>query len=430
MISTKTRARVLMIVENCPFPRDPRVRREAMTLQSEGYRVSVICPFSGRRQPLRECVDGITVYRFRSMPAGLRTFGYLFEYAYATLAIALLSLIVLVREGFDVIHVANPPDTLVLTVAVFKLIGKRVVYDQHDLCPELFTAKFVHVRWLLPILVWLERCSYRLADHIITTNESYKKVALSRGRVPETKITVVRNGPDLHTVRSPTIDADLYSRSNNVIVYAGAIGSQDRLDCLCRVLHHLRYDLRREDFSCIVIGDGDALPEIKDLTQRLELNDKVWFTGWVDGEKYLQCLSGADICVSSEPRTTYNDRSTFIKITEYMAAGKPIVAFDLAETRYSAQDSALYASFDDESAFAVCLAELMDDPHLRNELGRRGQERVRKELAWEYSIPHLLSAYNTCLNVTATSKGFELQEHGSCSQKKMNNLAKAEKTSL
>jgi glycosyltransferase involved in cell wall biosynthesis len=397
MISPKTPVRILMIVENCPFLRDPRVHNEATTLHSAGHRVSVICPSAGQRQPLRECINGVTVYRFRPVPAGLKTLGYLFEYAYATLAIAVLSVIVLAREGFDVIHVANPPDTLVLTVAVFKLIGRRIIYDQHDLCPELFSAKFTRFRWLRRVLLWLESCSYGLADHIITTNESYKKVALARGRIPETKITVVRNGPALTSIRSTTIDNDRRRKSNNVIVYAGTIGSQDRLDCLCRILHRLRYDLAREDFSCVVIGDGDVLPEIKDLVQSLELNDKVYFTGWVDDyEKYLQCLNSADICVSSEPSTTYNNQSTFIKIIEYMAAGKPIVAFNLSETRYSAQDSALYA--DDERQFAVHLAELMDLPHLRNKLGRRGQERVRKELAWQYSIPHLLSAYSACLN--------------------------------
>jgi glycosyltransferase involved in cell wall biosynthesis len=389
--------RILMIVENCSFLRDPRVRREARALYFAGHQVSVVCPGVERGQPLRECVDGIAVYRYCPLPAGIKALGYVLEYAYATLAIAALSLVVLMREGFDVIHVANPPDTLVLTAASYKLIGKRIIYDQHDLCPELYTAKFPHSSSLVfSLLSWLERWSYRLADHVITTNDSYKERALLH--IPESKITVVRNGPSLSSIFSSAVDPELRGLSKNIIVYTGMIGSQDGLDYLCRILHRLRYDLLREDFLCVVMGDGDALPQIKSLVQELQLESNIWFSGWIDDAvRYQSYLNTADICVSPDPANGYNNRSTFIKIMEYMAAGKPIVTFDLMETRYSAQAAALYARADDEQQFAVYLTELMDQPALRHELGKRGQRRIREALAWEYSVPKLLSAYSACL---------------------------------
>jgi len=405
------RNRVLMIVENGPFVRDPRVRKEAMTLQSAGYKVSIICPAPSPKAPWHEHIDGIAVYMFRPTTAGLRIWEYFLEYAYATLAICILSVVVLMREGFDVIHVANPPDTLVLIAAPYKLIGKRIIYDQHDLCPELFEAKFARIKWLVPLLLALERWSYRLADHVIVTNESYGNQALTRGRISDSKITIVRNGPDLNAIRSASCDSELRNKSENIIAYTGTIGFQDGLDYLCRVLHYLRYQLARNDFCCVIIGDGDALSHVKALVQELHLVDNVCFTGWIDDcSRYLRYLNTADICVSPDPPTTYSNQSTFIKIMDYMSAGKPIVAFDLAETRYSAQDSCLYPVAEDEQQFALCLAELMNKPDMRRTLGAIGQKRIREQLAWQYSVPHLLNAYSTCLGErTAELRTAELE---------------------
>jgi len=356
-----------MIVENCTFRRDPRVRREAKALHSAGHQVSVVCP-QEKQRPWYERIDGVAVYRFPHFQAGISAWGYFLEYIYANLAIAVLSLVVLVREKFDVIHVANAPDTLVLTMIPYKAVGKRIIYDQHDLCPELYRTRFPRFNSrLLRLLLWLERQSYALADHVIVTNESYKQTAITRGQIAESKITVVRNGPDLESLSVQDVDAELRSRSKNIIVYTGVIGFQDGLDCLCRILHRLRYDLGRNDFLCVVIGDGDALPRVKALARELWLGENVLFTGWIDdSERYLRYINTADICVSPEPLSDYNDRSTFVKVMEYMAAGKPIVGFELAETRASAQHSALYVSDNDEKEFAVQVVRLMDDPVLRS----------------------------------------------------------------
>jgi glycosyltransferase involved in cell wall biosynthesis len=358
----------------------------------------VVCPLEDQRR-WHERIDGIAVYRFPRFPAGISTGGYFLEYIYAILAIAVLSLVVLLREGFDVIHVANPPDALVLITVPYKLLGKRIIYDQHDLCPELYTAKFPNFsQGLLRFLLWLERRSYALAHHVITPNDSYRQIAIRRGHIAESKITVVRNGPDLANLSVHDVDIELRQRSRNIILYSGTIGVQDGLDCLCRILSRLRYDLGRRDFCCVVMGDGDALPGVKALAQQLHLDGNMWFTGWIaDSEMYLRYLNTADICVSPEISNDYNDRSTFVKIMEYMTAGKPIVCFDLKETRFSAQNSALYIGANDERDFAVQVARLMDDPVLRSELGQRGQNRIRKELAWQYSVPGLLSAYDKCL---------------------------------
>jgi len=382
-----------MVVENSPYFRDPRVRNQAETLTAAGYRVFIICP--GRSgEPWYERVGNVGVYRFSLRSFANNALGYLMEYTHAILFIALLSVLVWFREGFDIIHVSNPPDCIVPIMSVYKWLGKLIIYDQHDLCPELYGAKFGQRWYLYKVLLLLERYSYRLADHVIVTNESCKKIARLRGLLPDSKVTVVRNGPSLSNLGSADVDLEIRAKSPNIIAFAGVIGFQDGLDQLCRALHYLRHELRREDFYCIVLGEGDALNEIKGLAQELQLDDKVWFAGWIrDPKVFARYLSTADICVAPDPSNSYNNYSTFVKIMDYMAARKPIVAFDLVETRRTAETAATYAHPNDIGSFAQKMADLMTDPSLRHSMGESGYLRIRNELAWQYSVPKLLGAY-------------------------------------
>ena len=382
-----------MIVENFPYMSDPRVRNESRTLAANGYQVSVICPAKGR-EPSHEIAEGVSIYRFWHPHFG----GHVVEYSYALLAIAALTLLVLVKEGFDVIHVANPPDYLVPLSAVYGAFGKLIVYDQHDLCPELYVAKFGENRFVCRLLLWLEKLSYRLADHVIIPNKSYKHVALQRGGLPESKLTVVRNGPELKTVSTKDIDLEIRRKASTIIAYAGVIASQDGVDYLCRALQYLRYTLAQEDFYCVVIGDGAALRSMKELSHEIQVDEKICFTGWVSEPRlYARYLSTADICVAPEPANDYNGRSTFVKILEYMVAGKPIVAFDLLETRRSAEGAALYAKPNDVQDFAEKLSTLMTNPQLRQSMGQLGRDRVNSQMAWQYSAQNLLSVYDKIL---------------------------------
>ena len=384
-----------MILENCSYLRDARVSKEARALTKNGYAVSVISPELGK-WPSRFQIDGVTIYGFPQVAFCHGTLGHLLEYAYATLAIAAITAYVWLTRGFDIVHIANPPDCLVPVTSIYKIIGKRIIYDQHDLSPELYGARFSRSNaLLLRVQLRLELLSYQLADHVIVTNESYRQIAMSRGGQAETKITVVRNGPELERLQGLRVDEELRQRSPNIIAFAGITGYQDGLDYLCRALKSLRCDLGRTDFLCIVLGDGDAFPDIKRLAHELGIDEKIWFVGWVnDMDAYFRYLSTADICVAPEPSNGYNDRSTFVKIMEYMLAGKPIVAFDLPESRSSAEGSALYASPNNYQEFAAKLAVLMDDEALRRSMGEVGRRRIENKLAWQHSIPSLLAVYD------------------------------------
>jgi glycosyltransferase involved in cell wall biosynthesis len=383
-----------MLLENHPYPQDSRVRQEAAALITAGYRVSVIAPRASG-QSWHEAVNFVEVYRFPTPPVANGAFGYILEYGWAMFASFLLSLLVCFRKGFDVIHAHNPPDTFVFLVAFYKLFGKRFIFDHHDLCPEMYHARFPGRgnRFLHRMLLWCEHLSYRLSDHAIATNTSYKTLAIERHALPAERITVVRNGPALDRLHPMAPLVELRQKAPILIGYAGTMGFQDGVDYLLRALHHLQTDLSRTDFFCVLVGDGDAMDTLQALATQLQLSEHILFTGWVESSMVPRYLSTMDICAAPEPSNPYNNRSTMIKIMEYMAMAKPLVAFDLPEHRQSAGTAAVYAPNNDELAFAHALANLMDDPIRRQEIGIAARKRVEQVLAWRHSIPHLLAAY-------------------------------------
>jgi len=397
--------RILMLLENQTFPRDFRVRREATALTEGGYHVSVICP-AGPGQAFRETWNGVRLYRYAQPSAGNGFLGYLWEYGYAMAATSVLSLLVFFREGFDVVHAHNPPDTFVFIAAFYKLLGKRFVFDHHDLSPEMYRARFPGGGSLFvhDALVLLEKLTCCLADRVIATNESYKKIEMERDHVPETRITVVRNGVELHDLRPVACDRTLHPKGITTIGYMGVMGFQDGVDHLLRALGHLVRDLGRTDFFCILVGSGDAFPYLKSLIKQLDISQYLLLTGMVDHSEIARFLGAADLCVAPEPSAPYNDCSTAVKLMEYMTLAKPIVAFDLTEHRFTAQEAAAYVKPNDELEFARTIAELMDDPERRKKMGLLGRRRVETELAWQYSIPKLLEAYRAILPAPAGSR--------------------------
>jgi glycosyltransferase involved in cell wall biosynthesis len=393
-------ARVLLLVENNPYPQDFRVRREAHTLRDAGYKATVIAPIDGAQRWAEE-VDGVSVYRFPAPPGGSGVLSYALEFAYATLALLLLTTWVWLRNGLDVIHAANPPDTLFLVGAIFKVLGKQFVFDQHDLAPETYLSRFGQPREdiVYRTLRLLERCSYAVADVVIATNHSYEQVAIARGRKRPDQVFVVRNGPPLsYQLVNP--DPSLVQRAKYLIGYVGTIGPQDGVDYWIRAIHELVFRFERRDFLAIIVGNGDALANVQALARDLRVDDYVWFTGRLPELEARKYLSAVHVCVQPDPLNPLNDKSTMNKLTEYMALGKPTVAFDLKETRYSAQAAALYVQPNDEVEFARQVSWLLDNPAERERMGEVGRRRVCEGLRWEYSAAELLRAYGEGLRIS------------------------------
>jgi glycosyltransferase involved in cell wall biosynthesis len=388
--------KVLIIVENLPVPFDRRVWLEANTLTKEGYKVSVISPRA--RDDLKyEVLNGISIYRYHMAPPTKGFLSYFWEFTYCWLMTFFLSMKILFREGFDVIHACNPPDTFFLIGAFYKLQGKRFFFDQHDLCPEVYKARFGSAKsnLLLKGLLLLEKLSYRTANLVIATNESYKKIAAQRGKVKEENIFVVRTGPDFDRLKELKPEPELKRGRKYMVCYLGVMGPQDGVDYLLRAAELITKKHRRDDILFVLIGAGDSFNDLKKLSTELGLQEHILFTGRIPDEELVRYLSTADVCVGPDPKNELNDKSTMNKIMEYMAMGKPVVSFDLKETRFSAGEAALYAKPNDIRDFANKILELLNDEKRREEMGKYGRKRVEEELAWSHTKKELIKAYQS-----------------------------------
>jgi len=383
-----------MLVENLPAPFDRRVWQEACALRDAGYVVSIICPIGHGCERRFETIEGIDIHRYRLPVEAAGAAGYALEYGAALLCSALLTWRVYFGRGFDVIHACDPPDLFFLIGAFFKLLGKRYLFDHHDLGPELYEAKFGRRDVFHRLLLKLERLSFRVADISIATNQTYRKVAIERGRMPAQRVFVVRSGPNLQRMRILPPDERLKRGRRYLVGYVGVMGRQEGIDGLLRAVRHIVVDLRRTDIHFGLVGGGTSLEEMKQLAAELGIADYVTFTGRVPDDEMLAMLNTADVCVNPDRANDLNNNSTMNKIMEYMALGKPIVQFDLKEGRYSAQRASLYARRNDIRDFAAKIVELVDDPARRGAMGRYGRLRIETELEWRYEVPKLLAAYD------------------------------------
>ena len=387
--------RALILVENLSVPFDRRVWQESTTLRDAGWDVEVICPQGEQRDTERESVvDGIAIHRYPLRGATGGPQGYLREYTSAvwhTLRLARA-----VRRGgpVDVVHLCNPPDLLFLVALVLKVGGTKVIFDQHDLVPELYLSRFRPrkdaVYWALRLMEFL---TYRTADVVISTNESYRAKAVGRGRIRPHRAFTVRSAPALERFRQVPPEPELARGKEHLLVYLGVMGPQDGVDYAVRALSHLAE--RRDDWHAAFLGAGDSFDEVVALAHRLGLADRVTFTGMAGDDDVRRYLSTACVGIAPDPRNPLNDVSTMNKIVEYMAMGLPMVSFDLTESRVSAGDAALFARPNDVVEFADLLVELLDDRVRRKQMGEIGRGRVAGALSWSRSQASLLAAYRT-----------------------------------
>jgi glycosyltransferase involved in cell wall biosynthesis len=385
--------RVLILVENLPCPFDRRVWQEACALRDSGYVASIICPTGRGYERKFEDIDGIHIHRYRLPVEAAGAAGYVLEYACALAWTFALSWRVFFNRGFDVIHTCNPPDLFFLIGGFFKLFGKKFVFDHHDLGPELYEAKFGRRDLFYRLLLMFERLTFRAADVSIATNESYRRIAIERGRMNPERVFVVRSGPSIERMRiGPTVER-LKCGRRYLVGYVGVMGRQEGIDYLLQTARTIVFGLGRTDIHFGLVGGGTSLEEMKALAQELGVADFVTFTGRVPDEEMLAMLNTADVCVNPDIANEMNDKSTMNKIMEYMALGKPIVQFDLTEGRYSAQRASLYSRRNDPVDMAAKIVALIDDPAKRAEMGVFGRQRVEKVLEWRHEVPKLLSAY-------------------------------------
>ena len=393
---TLDKGRVLMIVQDLPVPYDRRTWLEATTLAKAGYAVSVICPKASGFTRSYERLDDIDIYRYYLPVEAYGAIGYIVEFAWCFLMAAWLSArIHLFGRGFDVIHSCNPPETYWLLALAWRLGGKRFLFDHHDLSPEMYEAKYQRQGGLLHRgLLWLEKMTFATAHTAIATNQSYKDIACQRGGMQPERVFIVRSGPDTQRFRLMDPEPELKQGRRYMCSYLGKMCEQDGVDYMVRAIKALTEDRCRDDILFVFMGGGPAQPDIVKYAETLGVSQHCHFTGYLPDDDISRYLSTTDVAVDPDPKTIWSDKSTMNKIMEYMFFGCPIVAFDLKENRVSAQDSAMFVTPNSEVEMADAIETLLADEARCRSMGETGKKRVRAELLWDNSAPHLLAAYD------------------------------------
>jgi glycosyltransferase involved in cell wall biosynthesis len=395
LVNVKQR-RVLIIVQNLPLPFDRRVWLECQALASAGYRMAAVCP-KASGDPSYQVIDGVELYKYRPYAPGGSKLSFIAEYAYSFLATAWMTLRARRRGRFAVIQACNPPDIFWPIALAFRVLeGTRFVFDHHDLCPELFESRFPGgPRLPYRGLRALERRTHRSADHVISTNASYRDIAINRSGKPAADVTIVRTGPDPERLRRGPADEAQRRGRRYLAAYIGVMGPQDGVDIVVRAAGIVVRELGRDDIAFTLIGSGDCFTELVALRDELGLAGHVEFTGRAPDELVTRILSTADVGLSPDPKNPLNDLSTMNKSMEYMAFELPVVAFDLRETRVSVADAGVYVRPNDIREYAQAIVELMDDEPKRAELGKIGRLRVEQELAWNHQQRAYLGVYQS-----------------------------------
>jgi glycosyltransferase involved in cell wall biosynthesis len=403
----QVKKRILIIVENLPVPFDSRVWKEACALRQNGYDVSVLSPRGKGYRRGHEVLEGVHIYRHPMPKEGNSPVGYLWEYGWALFWEFLYSWWIFIPRGFHVIQGCNPPDSIFMVALPFKLFGVKYIFDHHDANPELYYSKYERKDFFYKAQVWLEKLTYASSDVVMATNESYKALAVSRGKLDPEDVFVVRNGPDLDTFRPVPAKPALKYGKPYLVGYVGTMSIQEGLDILLDVALHIKKQGRSDiHFTCV--GGGPGLAGLRQLTKERDLEDTVNFTGRISDQELLDVLSTADVCVNPDKPCEMNDISTMIKIMEYMALGKPIVQFDLKEGRFSAGEASLYSDNHDQGIdFASKILWLLENPDARKTMGEFGYARVQQDLAWKHSVGNLLAAYQRAFDKRAYAGSYK-----------------------
>jgi glycosyltransferase involved in cell wall biosynthesis len=388
----------VIVVENLPVPFDRRVWQEAQVLHRAGWTVSVICPTNADFPKAFEVIDDIAIYRHPLPAEGRGALAYLREYSTALFHEFRLLFKVHRERGFSIIQACNPPDLIFLAALPFKLVGKRFIYDQHDVSPELFVVKFGKKGLLYRALIMFEWLSYRTADHVITANATFKDIAIRRGGKTPSQVEVVYGVPDRLRIRRVEPEPGLHGGRKFILGYVGIINEQDGVDHLVRAVAHLVKVVGFRDFRAVVVGSGPALELVRSLACSFGVEDFILFTGYLKGETLLAYLCAFDIGVIPDPLNEANDLMSMNKVFEYCALGIPTACYPLKETQRLLGDAGVYAPSPDPKGLAEACLKLMKDEGLHARSAAAAAKLSAERFVWENEARKYVATYERVLS--------------------------------
>ncbi len=388
------RPHIAILVANLPAERDRRVIRECLSLEANGYDVTVIAP---RGEAGLRVLPGSRNTRLRPYPvfvygSGVLSYAFEFVWSFACIAVRLVGEVS--RGRAHAVQVCNPPDVYWPLALLLRAIGRPWVFDHHDLCPEVYATRSNGNPnpWVYRILTGFEWLTMRTATAVIGTNESFREIALGRG-VPPDRVIVVRNGPSFDEIR-PATGAE---SAEHKVVYLGVMGPQDNVEGAVLAAEELARRRGRDDWRMILAGDGESMPDLRKLVAERGLGDVVEFAGWLRGPEVDDLLRTATIAIQPDLPTRMNSLSTMAKTIEYLGRGVPVVAVDMIETVRSAGDAAHYVPTGAPAEFAEAIDELLNDPERRSSMREVGLRRFRETLSWEHQAAEYIRLWDRLL---------------------------------
>lgn len=387
---------IIFFIEDNSYLFDNRMKRQASALIKAGFKLIVISPKTNHKKYFYN-LDSVLSIHYPTFEAN-SIFAHFFERIInLSFALLFISCFILFKRNIKVVHFTNPTDIYVPSFYWIKLFGIKLIFDQHDLCPELYMSRRNAKKGLLyNILIKLEKISYKLSDLVIVTNESYKKVAISRGKIDANKIFIVRNGPILDRFKDV-----VNSKPNDDIIrigYIGNINQPDGVYQLVDICSHIKEIDKKINFTFEIIGSGSDLNYMIEYSNKKNVSNHFNFYGRVSESKLINVMKNVHFCVQPDPFNPLNNVSTMNKLMEYMAMKKTFVSYDLVESRFSGLDSGLFSKVNEPKSYAKDIVRLCRNPNLRERLSNSGYKRIVDLLQWPKQAENLIIAYQSIIN--------------------------------
>jgi glycosyltransferase involved in cell wall biosynthesis len=354
------------------FPADVRIARETRAAVEAGFNVDILC-LRAAGEAATETTEGADVRRLRiGHRHGAGPIRVVFEYlGFTIIATGNAAL----RGGrYDVVQVHNPPDFLILAALIPKMFFKtRIVFDVHDLSPDMFQMRFAGLRGagiVERVLRFIERGAARLADRVVTVHEPYREELAARG-IPKHKIDVVMNSVD-----ESLLPADVRPPDPSVfrLVYHGTITPNYGVELL--VAGAARASNSIPNLSLEIYGLGDAVPAVEEQARRLDFDDRLLLTPHLPQREVLQRVAGASAGVVPNLPTRLNKFALSTKLFEYVALGIPVVCANLPTLQaHFSGDEVLFFEAGDELSLRDAIDQIAHDPEAAATRAKRARRR-------------------------------------------------------